>query len=100
MKINIRISVSNNLEIVDTCCGEVINHGGVYDRTIIVSNSVPKSVSLVLSNISILSTTYTKQKLAEHCNNIIRSHCSYILNTDAKDCGIYYPHLQVLIVDV
>ena len=96
-KLNLAIEVSDDLEIFDKCYNESINLEQQYDRDLLVETSVSKTLISALSGIQIRAKTWAKQKLAEHCNNIIVSHIGNLSKPGFDQMDIYYPHLRIFV---
>lgn len=96
-KLNLVIEVSDGLEIIDRCYNEDLNLNQEYDRTLSISSSVHQTLIDALSNLKIIATTWSKQKLAEHCNNIIVSHIGNLSKHGFNNMDIYYPHLRLFV---
>lgn len=101
-RLNLTIKVCDDLEIIDKCYKQEINHSRQYDRIIIVESSPIETVIKTLSTIGIRSQSGIKQKLAEHCNNIVLSHIGYLCSTTSnnKSLSVSYPHLQISVTGI
>lgn len=96
-KLNLVIEVSDDLEIIDKCYNEDLPLNQEYDRMLSVSSSIAQTLIDALSNIKIRPKTWAKQKLAEHCNNIILSHIGNLSKHGFNNMDIYYPHLRLFV---
>lgn len=97
----LKLKVSQDLKLIDKCNSEPFDRGTSFESTVSYENLTDLSLTLckLLSNLSIQSTTWAKQRVAEHCNQAKLSHSSVILNNrnDTTFWNMYYPHLQILI---
>lgn len=99
MRTSILVSTSNDLSIA-VANNQHQKHKRVYAGVVEHGDEININVAYHLSKLRVVSDTWVKNELSEHCNNILKEHIRKLKQNPSHPLNLDTMHLQIHVGEV